>query len=337
MSGCRPLADRERLRLAKRVPRSRHAQIEILSTSTGERRASPNASEDGSAGFGRVGSGTTWNLPQSAVMDDPNPSVGESGYLLDNRALETEHRFDNLAALFNPVTFRHCDMLGISKGWRCWEVGVGGPSVPRWLAERVGPSGHVLATDIDVRWAHDVVGDQVEVRRHDVANDDPPEGGFDFVHARLVLIHVPQRERALERMVAALRPGGWLLIEDFDPAMQPFACPDAFGPEQQLANKVRDGFRSLLVERGADLAFARRLPRLLRAAGLVEVEADAYIPLALPAGVELEKANVTQVRDQLIARGYATAGEIDTYLMALAARSLDVATAPLISVWGRRD
>jgi hypothetical protein len=119
--------------------------------------------------------------------------------------------------------------------------------------------------------------------------------------------------------------------------MQRFACPDAYGPEQQLANKVRDGFRSLLAERGADLEFARRLPRLLRAAGLVEVQADAYIPLALPAGVELEKANVNQVRDQLVAHGHATMGEIEAYMTALEARRLDVATAPLISVWGRRQ
>lgn len=272
-----------------------------------------------------------------AAMNEPNVSVGNTGYLLDNRALETEHRFDSLAALFNPVTFRHLETLGISEGWRCWEVGVGGPSVPRWLAERVAPSGHVLATDIDVRWAKEIGGDHVEVRRHDVANDDPPAGAFDLVHARLVLIHVPQRERALEHMVAALRPGGWLLVEDFDPAMQRFACPDAYGPEQRLANKVRDGFRSLLAERGADLEFARRLPRLLRDAGLVEVQADAYIPLALPAGVELEKANVNQVRDQLVTGGHATIAEIDAYLTALEARRLDVATAPLISVWGRRQ
>ena len=140
---------------------------------------------------------------------------------------------------------------------------------------------------------------------------------------------------SLERMVAALRPGGWLLFEDFDPSMQQFACPDAYGPEQRLANKIRDGFRRLLEERGADLEFARRLPRLLRAAGLVEVEADAYMPLALPAGVELEKANVNQVRDQLIAGGHATALEVEEYLGALEARRIDVATAPLISVWGR--
>ena len=78
--------------------------------------------------------------------------VDEDGYLLDNRQAEAGVRFDALAALFNPSTFRHIEALGIAEGWRCWEAGAGGASVPAWLAERVGPTGHVVATDIDVSW-----------------------------------------------------------------------------------------------------------------------------------------------------------------------------------------
>jgi hypothetical protein len=58
--------------------------------------------------------------------------------------------------------------------------------------------------------------------------------------------------------------------------------------------------------------------------------------LALPGGRDLEKANVNQVRDALIAGGHATAEELDAYLAALGTGELDVATAPLISAWGRR-
>ena len=263
-------------------------------------------------------------------------SSSESGYLLDNRASDAGQRFDSLSALFNPVTFRHLDALGVAAGWRCWEVGVGGPSLPEWLSSRVGSSGHVLATDIDVTWTEHVAGGNVEIRQHDVAADEAPEGDFDLVHARLVLIHVPQRAVALERMVGALRPGGWLVIEDFDPTVQPLACIDVVGPEQELANKIRAGFRALLAQRGADLEFGRRLPRLLRDAGLVDVAADAFMPVALPAGSELETANVKQVREGLIAGGYVTAEEIDTHLRAVDAGRLDVTTPPLVSAWGRR-
>jgi len=71
------------------------------------------------------------------------------GYLLDNRQTEAGERFEAFATLFDPTTFRHLERLGIDSGRRCWEVGAGGTSVVSWLAEKVGPTGQVLATDID--------------------------------------------------------------------------------------------------------------------------------------------------------------------------------------------
>jgi SAM-dependent methyltransferase len=257
-------------------------------------------------------------------------------YLLDNQQAEAGTRFDALSTLFNPSTFRHISDLGIKSGWRCWEVGAGGPSVPRWLAQQAGPTGRVLATDIDVSWTQEAASSAVEVRRHDVGRDEPPEETFDLVHARLVLVHVVDRANALQSMLKVLRPGGWLFIEDADPALQPLICPDEYGPEQQLANKLRNGFRKLLTQRGADLSYGRKLPRLLREAGLIDVEADAYFPLTSPACNLLEAATVNQVREGLIAQGYATIEEIERHLANIATGRLDLATSPMISAWGRR-
>ncbi|MES9593833.1 MULTISPECIES: methyltransferase domain-containing protein [unclassified Streptomyces] len=260
----------------------------------------------------------------------------DHGYLLDNRQSEAGVRFGALSELFDPVTFRHVDQLGITSGMRCWEVGAGSPSVPLGLAERVGPAGAVVATDIDVSWTRAIDGGVVEVVRHDVAADPPPPGGFDLVHARLVLVHVTDRAEALHRMVQALRPGGWLLLEDADPGLQPLLCPDESGPEQRLANRLRSGFRDLMAARGADLAYGRTLPRLLREAGLADVQADAYFPITSPACAVLEAATVRQIRHRLVAAGLATDEEIDRHLTNVATGRLDLATAPMISAWGRR-
>ncbi len=263
-------------------------------------------------------------------------SLRNDGYLLDNQQAQAGTRLDALATIFNSSTFRHINDLGIEQGWRCWEIGAGGPSVPRWLAERVGPRGRVLATDIDVTWTREAAGSAIEVRRHDVAHDEPPVETFDLVHARLVLVHVVNRVRALQAMIKVLRPGGWLFLEDADPALQPLICPDEYGPEQRLANKLRNGFRKMLAQRGADLSYGRKLPRLLREAGLSDVQADAYFPLTLPACDLLEIATVNQVREGLIAQGHATAEEVDRHLANIAAGHLDLATSPMISAWGRR-
>ncbi|MET9534365.1 MULTISPECIES: methyltransferase domain-containing protein [unclassified Streptomyces] len=268
----------------------------------------------------------------------------DDGYLLDNQQAEAGIRFGALAELFDPVTFRHIDRLGIAQGMRCWEIGAGGPTVPLGLAARVGPDGAVVATDIDTSWTESALGTgtgtgtggTIEVLRHDVAADPPPPGGFDLVHARLVLVHVTDRAEALRRMVGALRPGGLLLVEDADPGLQPLLCPDESGPEQRLANRLRSGFRELMASRGADLAYGRTLPRLLREAGLDDVRADAYFPITSPACTVLEAATVRQIRARLVAAGLATDQDIDRHLANVATGRLDLATAPMISAWGRR-
>ncbi|MGW5426634.1 methyltransferase domain-containing protein [Streptomyces sp. NPDC004059] len=263
--------------------------------------------------------------------------TSSDGYLLDNRQNEAAERFDAFAALFDPTTFRHIEAFGIGLGWRCWEVGAGGTSVVSWLARKVGPTGQVVATDIDTSRLAAAARPPVEVRVHDVGAEEPPGEGFDLVHARLVLVHVPDRERALRSMIQALRPGGVLLIEDADPALQPLICPDEYGPEQRLANRLRQGFRKLLAERGADLSYGRKLPRLLREAGLSRVEADAFFPVTSPACTALEAATVRQIRDRLVTAGLATDEDVDQHLANVESGGMDLATAPMISAWGRKE
>ncbi|MGI5374585.1 methyltransferase [Streptomyces sp. CA-251387] len=258
------------------------------------------------------------------------------GYLLDNRQAEAGGHCDALGPLFDPTTFRHLEGFGIGPGWHCWEVGAGGTSVVSWLAKKVGPTGRVVATDLDTSRLAPAARPPVEVRVHDVGAEEPPGDEFDVVHARMVLSHVPDRERALRSMIKALRPGGRLLVEDTDPALQPLLCPDEHGPEQQLANRLRDGVRTLLADHGADLSFGRRLPRLLREAGLCRVAADAYFPVASPACADLEAATIRELRDQLVTAGLATDQDIDRHLAGVSAGRMDLAATPMISAWGRK-
>src|SRR2546423_15630445 len=75
--------------------------------------------------------------------------ASHDGYLLDNRQVEAGTRFTAMAQLFDPVTFRHVDRLGIGPGRRCWEVGAGGPTVPEGLAP---PGADRLAPAPDTPW-----------------------------------------------------------------------------------------------------------------------------------------------------------------------------------------
>jgi SAM-dependent methyltransferase len=265
-------------------------------------------------------------------VTDRQGDAAAPGSLLDSQATLAADRFAALSDTFDDWTRRRLLAVGLRAGWTCWEVGAGGPRVPAWLAEQVGSTGRVVATDIDVTWMP--ADAPFEVRRHDVAADAPPEGGFDLVHVRLVLTHVAARAEALRRMAAALRPGGWLVVEDFDVSIQPRACPDAATEDEDRANRVRAGFVELLVSRGVDPVLGRTLRKRLVALGLADVGGEAYAPLAGPSTRALEQTNTLQVRDALVGLGLGP--DVDRHLEALAARRIEVATPPLVTAWGRR-
>ena len=197
-----------------------------------------------------------------------------STYLLDNASEKADTRMEVLARLYDPTTRRVIEATGLAAGWSCLEVGGGGGSVARWLAERVGPAGRVLCTDLDTRIIERgsaAAGGNLEVRRHDIAHDELPREAFDLAHARLVMIHVPERERALENMVRALKPGGWLVIEDFDTAsLQPDAHVNRFETPLPTSEAVRK-----YLTRHQDGYYGRRLHGRFRELGLVEVSAEA--------------------------------------------------------------
>jgi SAM-dependent methyltransferase len=126
------------------------------------------------------------------------------------------------------------------------------------MSKRVGPGGHVLATDINTDWMSGSLPANVELRRHDIGVDPLPEHAFDIVHARAVLTFVPERRSALARMIAALRPGGWFLVEEMTPAItEEFDPPD--DPDFELARKCRRAIVELIRRRGGDPAFGREL------------------------------------------------------------------------------
>ena len=117
-----------------------------------------------------------------------------------------------LEEVCDPGTVLQLDAIGVGEGWRCLDVGAGGGSATRLLAERVGETGSVLALDLDVRLLEPLASDRVEVRRHDLLGEPLPQAAFDVVHARNLLMHLPARLDALRRLVAAVRPGGWLAV-----------------------------------------------------------------------------------------------------------------------------
>ena len=144
----------------------------------------------------------------------------EPGYRLAaaGREKAEDERLDLLERLFDPGSRSRRDLM--QPGWRCLEIGAGRGSMAVWLAERVGPAGQVVATDIDTRYLARLDLPNLEVVQHNIL-DDPLDalgpGSFDLVCTRLVLFWLAGRqEQAVHQMTACLRPGGWLIDEEGD-------------------------------------------------------------------------------------------------------------------------
>jgi SAM-dependent methyltransferase len=223
-------------------------------------------------------------------------------YVYDQGYADERKRIAGMEALWDPGSKALFDELGISKGWKCLEIGAGGGSLVEWMAAQ-GAS--VLAVDIDTRFVEPLASDSIEVRRMDVRTDELPQAEFDLVHARLVLEHLSDRTQILERLVATLRPGGWIVIEDYD-----WNC---FGFQDPTFDHVAGKIMTYMEQAGFQRDYGRRVVGDLEAAGLTDVrgEGRARIIDSSFAGFDFFRLSFESLKSALVDAGMLTAEEAD--------------------------
>jgi len=234
--------------------------------------------------------------------------------------------------LQDHATRRRLTAVGVARGWRCLEVGAGGGSIARWLCERVGTEGAVLATDIDLALLGGSRPANLEVLRHDLRREPLPEGAFDLVHARWVLHHLPEPDAVARRLTAALRPGGVLVLEELD------RFPVPASPSRRYAALSEACTRAAEAASGGSYEWARSLPGLIPALGLQGAGAEVDVPIVVGAEPRAELLRLTflHVRDAVIAAGGLDAARFDDALAALGRPGFLGYSAGTVAAWGRR-
>jgi SAM-dependent methyltransferase len=175
------------------------------------------------------------------------------------------------------------DRIGPIDGGRVVELGCGPRGYLDELSERVGPGGSVIG----VERSADAVGrarrliaerglDNVELIQGDARATRLTAEGFDLAAARLVLVNVPQPEEIVAEAVRLVRPGGTVAFHEAD------ALTHVCDPPLDAWTRLRGRLERYADINGVDLFVGRRLPRLLREAGLVDVQARPLIYLDEP-------------------------------------------------------
>jgi SAM-dependent methyltransferase len=263
-----------------------------------------------------------------------------STYVFDQAWQQERQRLGGLEALFDPATRRYLAERGLGPGWRCLEVGCGGGSVAVWLADQVGPEGCVLATDLDPRFLNGHGRENLDVRKHDLVADPLETEAFDLAHARAVVEHTQERERALAKLVAAVRPGGWVVVEDVDfgrtaqAALASHVSPPQHGP---LFERFYAAGEALFERIGSDASFGPRLPAALAGAGLEHIGVEVHMPLVRggpePGWVPL---TIAHLQAQLVGAGLLSAAEIRELLDLCADPSFRYPPPFMVTAWGQR-
>ncbi|WP_051969784.1 methyltransferase domain-containing protein [Kitasatospora azatica] len=270
-------------------------------------------------------------------MPHPAQPPQADGYVFDRSWAREHERLAALEQVFDEATTERLTALGVGEGWHCLEAGCGGGSTARWLARRVGPTGEVLATDLDPRFAEGHGLPNLTVRRHDLLADPLPSAAFDLVHARALLEHLPGRAEALRRLVEATRPGGWVVIEDFDIEGPMVAAIARYWPagHRALADRLYRALEAGFTAADADAGYGRRLPDALDEAGLTEVGARLHAPL-LPGATPFLVLTLRQLRTPLLATGLITAQELDEAVDLIQRQDVRYVPNVMVTAWGRR-
>ena len=173
---------------------------------------------------------------------------------------------------------RFLKFVPVKPGERVLEVGCGTGVVVRDLAALVGRRGEVVGVDASRRLLEraralcreSAGGARIALRVADGARLPFAAHRFDAALAVTVILHVADPLRVAREMTRVTRPGGRVGLQDQD-----FGVVALTHPDRALTERIMRGVAERVYEEPHS---GRRLPGLLRAAGLVDVRllTDVY-------------------------------------------------------------
>jgi SAM-dependent methyltransferase len=149
-------------------------------------------------------------------------------YILDDAATLEYRRLDLMSKILDPWTQGYLAGLGVGQAGTAWSSAAATAASRSGSAPR-SASGNVTAVDINTVLLELVPAQNLTVRQLDVRTSELPAGAYDLVTCRALLHQIAEDAPAvLERMAAAVRPGGWLVVQELDFHLAPTTEPAAW-------------------------------------------------------------------------------------------------------------
>jgi ubiquinone/menaquinone biosynthesis C-methylase UbiE len=256
---------------------------------------------------------------------------------------EESARLQRQSEELRPESVALLSHLGPEPGQSAIDLGCGPSGILDLLSAAVAPGGRVVGLDADPahvalarRYARERGLANVEVMAADARHTGLPSDAFDLVHARTLLVTIPEPAEVVAEMVRLARPGGWVASQEADTGF-------AFCyPELPAWDRLRELFHAGFERSGADLHTGRRLTELYRQAGLEQVDVLVYAPV-YPAGHSRRTILpdlVCSLRPMILELGLSDERELTDVDQAVRAHLADPRTLVmshlLVVAWGRK-
>jgi SAM-dependent methyltransferase len=257
-------------------------------------------------------------------------------YLFDEATHAERERLAAIEAGLDPFSIECLQKIGVGAGWRCLEIGAGGGSIAEWLCRQVGPSGWVVATDLQTKFLQAIEAPNLEVRQHDITTDPLEPAAFDLLFARKVLEHLPDSGSALRRMYAAVRPCGWLLVEDTDLA----SFRRVSAPHPDRFERAYCKFLEAMRSAGFQPTLGVQLGDQLRALGIAEVQVHGRTVEWTAAGDQpkgkVYRMTFQRLRERVTKAGLLTNEEVDQFFAEIQSPDFHAFTGVHFAAWGHK-
>jgi len=245
--------------------------------------------------------------------------------------------------LFKPEARSMLDQIGVGRNWWTIDVGCGPMGILDLLAESTGPGAEVIGLERDpnmLEFGHELMEERglnsVRLIQGDAHDTGLPQSSFDLAHARLVLVNVPDPMGVVAEMTKIVRPGGWVALQEVD--WISWVCE----PSHPAWTKLLDINAEIWRKRGMDVFVGRRLPGLLKKAGLKDIQSKVHTPVyQYPhpyAHLLLTFSKIN--RSEMIEKGYVSEAEYIDLTESLEAHIADPGTfitwSLFCQAWGRK-
>lgn len=198
------------------------------------------------------------------------------------RDRETHDRLELQSALYRDITLNAFRRAGLSPGMRVLDLGCGAGDSTFLAAEAVGPEGHVTGIDVQEeavararQRAED--GGPGNVAFLHAPLDAPPEGPFDALVGRFVLMHQDDAPAVLRAAAVSVRPGGLVIMAEANP--ESLLAGDHSLPHSRLYARYIRWLVAIAKAAGSDVRAGLRLRETFRAAGLPDPELHLEAPV----------------------------------------------------------